>query len=228
MATSGTYAFNPSNADLVLEAYSRCGVRANVVDVTMLIEAARSANYIFAGWANRGVFLWTVDLKSVTLTAGVATITLDSDTTQVLTAYIETGSPAIGLQISPIDRDGYAVLPNKTTQGRPTLYWVNRQNTPTLTLWPVPDSSLVYTLKYYRFRRLQDVALTMAQQADLNYRYLEAFVSALAVHLAVKYAPERAALLEPLASRAFAEAFKEDQEDVTLTLMPNTSSYFRY
>jgi hypothetical protein len=227
MATSGTYAFNPSNADLVLEAYSRCGIRANLVDVTMLIEGAQSANYVMASWANRGVFLWVVDLKSVVLTASVGTLTLDPDTTQILTAYIETGSPATGLLMSPIDRDTYAAIPNKLNQGRPTQYWLNRVNTPILTLWPVPDASITYTLKYYRFRRLQDVGLTMAQTADVNYRYLEAFAAALAVRLAVKYAPERVEMLLGLSNAAFTEAYKEDQEEVTLRLAPDVSAYFR-
>jgi hypothetical protein len=227
MATSGTYAFNPSNADIVIEAFSRCGLRGNKVDIQMLIEASSSFNYIFSSWSNKGILLYTVDLKSVALTAGVAELTLDADTTQILTAYIEIGSPPTGLEITPIDRNTYASIPNKTTAGRPTQYWVNRLATPILTLWPVPDVSATYTLKYYRFRRLQDVNLTMAETADLIYRYLDAAAAELAARLAIKFAPDRYQQLRAEADLAFSRAFLEDQEEMTLTIAPDASGYFR-
>lgn len=227
MTTSGTYTFNPANADIVLESYSRIGKRPGEVNNELLIEAANSANYMFAEWATRGVLLWAVDLQSVTLAPAVETITLATDTVDILFAYIETGSPAIGLQITSIDRDGYAAITNKTSAGRPTQFWYNRLTTPTMTFWPVPDTSPVYTLKYYRLRRLQDVGLTMDQTADVNYRYLNAMTAGLAAALALKYAPDRADQMEARAEIAFQRAFVDDQESATMTLAPDVSGYFR-
>jgi len=72
--TSGTYAFNPSLSDIMLDAYERAGILG--VDLTVqnqrLASARRSMNFVLSSWANRGVNLWTVDQVAQYMPQGVS------------------------------------------------------------------------------------------------------------------------------------------------------------
>jgi hypothetical protein len=57
--------------------------------------------------------------------------------------------------ISRISRDEYLNIPTKTTQGRPTQYFVDRQITPVLKIWPLPDNS-TDTILYDALTRVDD------------------------------------------------------------------------
>ena len=68
MTTSGTATFNLDIADLVEEAFERCG--AELRTGYDLRTARRSLNLLTVEWANRGINLWTIDQGSVTLIPG--------------------------------------------------------------------------------------------------------------------------------------------------------------
>lgn len=225
MTTSGTYAFNPANADLVLEAFERIGKRPNQLDTGMLQSATRSVGFMLSDWANNGVNLWEVVMLTTTLVQGTATYTLNSNVVQVLTTYITPSGQSDRL-LFPIGRDDYMGIPNKTDQGAPTSYWFNRLTTPTLTLWQVPDGNGPYVLTYAAMLRQQDFAPTMAQTADLPYRFLDAFCADLAVRLAVKYAQDKLVTLAPLAQLALKSARGEDRELAPISYIPDLSGYY--
>ena len=66
MTTSGTRTFNLDVAEVIEEAYERCGLEVRTgYDAK---TARRSLNLMFADWANRGLNLWTVAQGTTTLT----------------------------------------------------------------------------------------------------------------------------------------------------------------
>ena len=69
MTTSGTSSFNLEFDDIIVEAYERCGM--DVRDGYDMKTAMRSVNLLFAEWANRGLNLWTIEQRQVTLDVGV-------------------------------------------------------------------------------------------------------------------------------------------------------------
>lgn len=89
MTTSDTYNFNLSNADIVLEAFDRCGIRPTSLTRQHMQSAVRSVNLALQTWGNRGVNLWAVDLQTIPMQQGVTTYTLPSDTVSLLDAYRE-------------------------------------------------------------------------------------------------------------------------------------------
>lgn len=96
MATSGTYDFNLSVPEMILEAFDNLQIRGVAITLDHLVSARRKANLMFQRWSNRGVNLWTVDLQSVPLIQGVAEYDIDPATIMVLDAYLRTfqmGSP---------------------------------------------------------------------------------------------------------------------------------------
>lgn len=237
MTTSGTYTFNPSLGEAVLVAFGRCGVRRTALLQEHLQDARFETNLMFSEWANRGVNLWKVDRQEIPLVQGTATYYADSSNTaleaaktvMVLDAYITvgTGQSQYDRVIMPISRTEYAQVPNKNLQSPPTSFWFDRLIEPTITLWPVPNQSNYYTLKFYRVIQIQDANLNNAETVDVPYRWLDALVSGLAARLSAIYAPERMQMLTAKAEQAYQIASTQDVENVPMYVIPGLSGYYR-
>ena len=151
MATSGSRDFDLDVADIIEEAYERCGLEVRTgYDAR---TARRSLNLMFADWANRGLNLWTVKQATVSLTSGTATYAFDATYTDLLEVVIRRSS--VDYQLDRMSRGDYLHLPNKSQSGRPSQFFYNRQTTPEITLWPTPDSSSD-SIVYYYVQRIQD------------------------------------------------------------------------
>lgn len=229
MAPSGTYTFNPSIGELVLNAFARIGLRRAQLMQEHLVDARLEANLLLQSWSNVGVNLWEVDLQTETLVDGTATYTLAEETVTILDAYIQTtvGDVAIDRIIYPIGRSEYAAYPDKASTGFPTTFWFNRQVTPTITLWKPPDSAAAYTLKYYRMKALQDANLASGETLDVPDRFVDAFVAGLSHRLARIYKPEIEDRRKADAVEAWSTAAGADVENVAIHIAPNLSGYFR-
>ena len=118
MTTSGTYNFNPSLGELVLNAFARCGIRRTALVQEHMQDARLETNFMLSSWSNRGVNLWKVDTQSVPLIQGQSTYSVPSNTIMMLDAYISTGSGQSEFDrvILPISRTEYAYTPNKNLQ----------------------------------------------------------------------------------------------------------------
>lgn len=230
MATSGTYTFNPSLGELTLYAYNLIGVR-NTAVLQEHMEAARMAtNMLLARWANQGVNLWAVDLVETTLTTGVATYSVEANTVMILDAYVVNDDSGANIDriILPVSRTEYASYPNKEQQGFPTVFWFDRLISPTVTLWPVPNTDNgPQKLKYYRVRWLQDANLQNGQQVEIPYLWMEAFSYGLAQRLAQIWAPQMVAQMKPLADEAYDIASRQNVETAQQYISPVISSYWR-
>lgn len=230
MATSGTYTFNPSLGELTLYAYNLIGVR-NTAVLQEHMEAARMAtNMMLSRWANQGVNLWAVDLVTTSLSTGVATYSVQPNTVMILDAYMvdQNSGTNIDRIILPVSRTEYASYPNKEQQGFPTVFWFDRLISPTVTLWPVPntDNGPQY-LKYYRVRWLQDSNLQNGEQVEIPYLWMEAFSYGLAQRLAQIWAPALVAQLKPLADEAYDIASRQNVEQAQQYISPVIAGYWR-
>jgi len=88
MATSGTNAFDLDVDEVIEESFERCGLNSR--SGYDLKTARRSLNIMLAEWANRGINLWTVELRTQTLTADTTSYTLGTDVIDVLEAVVFT------------------------------------------------------------------------------------------------------------------------------------------
>jgi len=229
MTTSGTYTFNPSLGEIVLSSYARCGIRRTALMQEHMQDARYETNYMLVDWSLNGVNLWEVDVVTVPLIQGQTTYQVPANTVMILDAYIATGSGQAEFDriIMPISRTEYSQTPNKNLQAAPTVFWFDRLIDPTITIWPVPDQTGYYTLKYYRVTQIQDAEYENAQTVDIPYRWLNAAVAGLAARLAAIYAPERQVALEAKAAQAYSAAATQDTENVPMYIMPGLSGYFR-
>ena len=215
MATSGSRDFNLDVGEIIEEAYERCGLEVRTgYDAR---TARRSLNLMFADWANRGINMWTVEQGTITLTQGQATETLLPDVVDVLEIVLRRDNT--DYEVQRISRGDYVTLPNKTTQGRPSQFWFNRQINPVINLWAVPENSTDQIIYYY-VQRIED-ADNLVNTTDMTFRFYPCMVAGLAYYLAMKRAPERLQLLKSVYEEEFQRAADEDEDRVPLKLQPS-------
>ena len=224
MATSGTATFNMDFTEIAEEAWERAG--REMRSGYDLRTARRSMNLLTIEWQNRGINMWTIDEGTVNLVEGTATYALPADTIDLLEHVIRTNSGNVSTQsdlsISRISVSTYASIPNKLSKGRPIQIYIDRgQANPSATVWPVPDASDTYVLKYYRMRRIEDAG-SGVNTADINFRFLPCLVSGLAYYIAMKEPDleQRLPMLKAAYDEQFDLAAQEDREKATLSLVP--------
>ena len=186
MATSGTATFNLEIAEVIEEAFERCGLQTKTgYDIE---TARRSLNLLSLEWANRGLTFWCVAEGTASTTASTSTITLPSDTIDLIEYWIHdrTGTSQNDLPLSRFSVSQYSTIPNKKTEGRPVNIYIDKQrDAPVAYLWPTPDK--VYTFAYQRIRRIEDTGAVGSTNPDVPARFLPALVSGLAFQLSQKY-----------------------------------------
>ena len=215
MTTSGSRDFNLDVAEIIEEAYERCGLEVRTgYDAR---TARRSLNLMFADWANRGLNLWTVGQGTTNLVQGTSTYTLGADVVDILEMVLRRDST--DFEVERISRGEYLNFPNKTDQGRPSQFFLNRQIQPVITLWQTPENS-TDVLIYYYVQRIQD-ADTLGNTTDAPFRFLPCMVAGLAYYLAMKRAPERLQILKAVYEEEFQRAAEEDEDRVSLKLQPD-------
>lgn len=226
MATSGTTSFDLDLGDCIEEAYERAGAEAfNGYDVS---TARRSLNLMLLEWANMGLNFWTVEQATQALTASTGTYNLGTDLVDILEAHIRTGSGDTQVD-HRLERMSFSVWANitaKTKTGRPLQYFLQRnQTTPTIYLWPLPDSVETYTLVYWRMRRMYEAGAGGTYTQDVPFRFLPALVAGLAYHVAVKKSKdmERIVGLKAAYDESLRLAQTDDRDRSSWFLRPHQS-----
>jgi len=221
MATSGTTAFDLDIDDIIEEAYERCAVRTN--SGKDLKSARRSLNIMFSEWSNRGVHLWKVTLNTQALTSGTETYTTPTDTSDVLEAYISsssgTTSSTSDVALTKISRSDYAAKSNKGATGQPSEYYVDRQTTPTITLYQTPDASTYTHLKFYTVKRIEDAG-AYTNQSDVAFRFIPAMVAGLAYYLSMKVNPQMTQQNKVIYEDELKRALDEDNQRTSVYIAP--------
>lgn len=217
MATSGTTSFDLSIEEVIQEAYERCGLTSQ--SGYDLKTARRSLNLLFSEWGNRGINLWKVKSKTETLVNNQVTYTTPSDCNDVLEAVV-TVSGGNQQTLTKVSRSEYIAIPNKTQAGTPSQYYVDRQITPTISLYLAPDTSAVTNIFYYYLARIEDAG-AYTNSSDMPFRFFPCMVSGLAFYLAQKIAPERIQAMKLLYEDELKRALEEDGQRTSVYITPN-------
>jgi len=233
--TSGTATFEKgfTIADITEEAYERIGIQG--LSGYQLKSARRSLNILFQEWANRGLHYWEVRNNSITLVDGQATYTMyrstDDGTSDATAVYgvddvLEASyrnSSSVDFPLTKISRSEYQSLSNKTDEGTPTQYFVQRFiDKITITLYLTPGSSEAgNTINYYYTKRIEDAG-AYTNDADVPYRFVPCMVAGLAYQLSIKHAPERIQVLKLLYEDELQRALQEDGSSSSSYITPKT------
>ena len=221
MATSNSTDFEPNVAEFIEEAYERCGLELRTgYD---LKSARRSINLMLAEWANRGLNQWTISEATQTVTEGTREYTLDSSVIDVLDVVLRRteGSTTTDTQMSRVSRSEYINIPTKGTKARPNQYFLDKQNTPVLKVWPAPENS-TDVLVFNKMVRMDD-ADKATNTMDLPFRFYPCFVAGLAYYLSMKRNPQLTEQLKIIYEEEFRRAADEDGDRASFRINPSQS-----
>ena len=223
MAVSGSTDFELDVAEYIEEAFERCGLE--VKTGYDLKTAKRSMNLMFAEWANRGLNQWTIVQQTQTVTKSTASYTLGSNVIDILSMSLRqgTGTDQTDFTMSRISRDDYLTTLNKNTEARPTQFFVDRQITPIIKIWPTPDNS-TDILVFDALTRLDD-ADKSTNTVEVPFRFYPCLAAGLAYYISMKRAPDRIQLLKASYEEEFERALAEDRDRVSFNVSPNLSFY---
>ena len=226
MAISGTKTFELDVADYIEEAFERCGIeiRTGYDQRT----ARRSLNLLLAEWANRGLNQWTIEKETITVTPNLGvSYPLSNSTIDVITAIVR-NTDGVGtssqsdLTIDRVSREYYLNIPNKLTQGRPVQFFVDRQITPVLYVWPMPNET--YYIIVDKLVRMDDASAGV-NTLQVPFRFYPCLAAGLAYYISMKKAPERVQLLKAVYEEEFERAMAEDRDRASLRLTPSQNFY---
>ena len=141
----------------------------------------------------------------------------------IVRVYDSTSSSTFSdITIERISRSEYLSIPDKTTTGRPSQYFVERKETPVLKLYPTPDNATTYKFISYRVQRIDD-ATASAQDQEVPSRFIQCMTLGLAYQLCLKRNPQKAGLLKLDYEESFKRAADEDRDRASIHLTPRIS-----
>tara|TARA_R100001163_G_C5054144_1_gene190691 strand:- start:1073 stop:1741 length:669 start_codon:yes stop_codon:yes gene_type:complete len=220
MTVSGSKNFELDVAEYIEEAFERCGLEVRTgYD---LKTAKRSLNLMLAEWANRGLNQWTIKQRTQTLTQADGEYDLGTDVIDVLSLVVRRDNTDFAL--TRVSRDTFLSIPNKTTQGRPSQFFLDRQITPNLKIWPIPENST--DVIYYDALTRMDDADAQVNTLDMPFRFYPCLAAGLAYYIALKRAPNRLQLLKAVYEEEFERAMTEDRDRASFNVVPQYQ-YFR-
>lgn len=228
MASSGTYNYAPSNADVVLGAFGRIGVRPTEIVTEHLQRAAQQSNLLMVELNNRVPNLWTSENQDIVLLEGVKTYTLPAYTVMVLIAVRRINDGEADQQdtvLTPISTTDYWSYPQKEQTGTPTVFWFDRQIIPQITFWNVPNADDTWIVKVQYLRQLQDINLANGETPNLPNRWFDVFEAGLAYRLSRFYAQPLEQLRKQDYMESWSVAATQDVENTPLMLTPMLSGY---
>ena len=228
MAVSGTKSFEPDVAEYIEEAFERCGIELRTgYD---LRTATRSLNLMLAEWANRGLNQWTIKQNAIPMLTGTITYNLDPTNStaaiDVLDVFVREQFQGTNTDIplSRMSRAEYSHLATKTTTGKPNQFFVDKQLSPTITVWPQPDKNNTYTLFVNVLTRMDDAG-GGANSLQMPFRFYPCLTAGLSYYLALKKAPEKVQMLKQLYDEEFERALSQDEERASFRISPDLRSY---
>ncbi len=219
MTLSTSTDFELNVTEYIEEAFERCGLEVRTgYD---LKTAKRSLNLMLAEWANRGLNQWTIVQRTQTVTSGTTEYTLNADIIDILSVAVVRDNTYYPLE--RISRDAYLAIPNKTTSGRPTQFFLDRLITPKLKIWLSPDNST--DVLYYDALTRMDDADNYTNTMEIPFRFYPCLAAGLAYYIAIKRAPDRVQLLKSVYEEEFNRAMSEDRDRSSTTITPELRFY---
>jgi hypothetical protein len=137
-------------------------------------------NLMTIEWSNRGLNMWTIEQGTITLTPGLSTYALPTDTIDLLDHVIRTGANSVNTQadlsITRISVSTYATIPNKLAQGRPIQVWIQRlsgETNPTDSTLSATITSSSTTITLSSVVGLAGAGYIRLDTEDIYYSYID-------------------------------------------------------
>ena len=157
---------------------------------------------------------------SSTLAAAVDLTNVQS-TIDILSAVVTRDST--DFEIQRVSRSSFLNIPNKSQSGRPNQFFLNRQITPVLQIWPAPDND-TDIVKFNRLTRIDD-ADAYTNTAEVPFRFYPCLTAGLAYYLSMKRNPHLMGALKTIFEEELQRALDEDRDRASLRISPSYETY---
>jgi len=226
MAVSGSTDFALNANQIIAAAFKKLGVgtEGEALTAAQYEDGRLALNLLIKTWGAQP-HLWTQTEAWLPYVAGQSGYALNA-AMRVLSVRRRLTSGTIDTPMTPLSRQEYFDLPNKTTQAVPVNYYFDPQyNTSTLYVWPTASAATAAAgdLRITYLRRMCDMDTT-TDDLDMPQEWLEAVIYNLAVRLMPTYPvndPNIAARVESMAGQLYAALKGWDNETTSLFLQPD-------
>ena len=195
------------------------GTSAATCQITNVPSSTSLAITIPTGTFSSGETLTGATSGATTTLSAAVDFSDVQSTIDILSAVLRRGNT--DFSIPRVSRDDYLTIPNKSTLGRVDQFFLDRQITPKLELWPTPDND-TDILIFNRLTRIQD-ADTFTNTMEVPFRFYPCLAAGLAYYLSLKLAPDRTQGLKALYEEEFITAATEDRDRASFTIQPSVS-----
>lgn len=197
MATTGTYNFDPQLVEVIDEAFER-GALMDPKDVgTRHIESfLRSLKIMLnSEWSNVGIRRWMIQQATQNMTVGLANFRLPIGAIDVLGMILRRVN--IDTEMYPISRQDYLTIADKTINGRPDRWYLDRQagnfsttlSNKMVYVWQ-RGSNTTDQIVYDYFRQIQDPG-NPKNTPQIPANAMAALNAGMSAYMAEKFKPER-------------------------------------
>ena len=125
--------------------------------------------------------------------------------------------------IDRLSRSEFLNIPTKTQTGRPNQFFLDRQITPVLKIWPVPENN-TDIVKFNRLTRIDD-ADTFINTVDVPFRFYPCLAAGLAYYLSMKKNPPMMGMLKSVYEEEMIRAMEEDRDRASFKISPPAYRY---
>ncbi len=197
---------------------------ANLPTSGLLIVDTEQISYTgFSSTELTGVVRGANGTTAATHSNGATIYQFVSGMDDILEASYRNGSN-VDAPLTKVSRSQYQAYSNKTSEGTPTSYFVERFiDRVTMTLYLTPGAAEDGNhINFYYQKRIQDAGDAYTNAADVPYRFAPCMTAGLAFYLSQKYAPQRSQELKLFYEDELARALSEDGSSSSTFIAPKT------
>ena len=197
------------------------GTSAATASITSKPSTTSVATTIPVGTFSNGETIPGGTSAATTTVSAVQDLTDVQSTIDILSTVVT--RDGTDFEIDRLSRSEFLNIPTKTQTGRPNQFFLDRQITPVLKIWPVPDNN-TDILKFNRLTRIED-ADTFTNTVDIPFRFYPCLAAGLAYYLSMKKNPPLMGTLKAVYEEEMIRAMEEDRDRASFKISPPTYKY---
>jgi hypothetical protein len=197
------------------------GTSAATASITSKPTTTSVATTIPVGTFSNGETITGGTSAATTTVSAVQDLTDVQSTIDILSTVVT--RDGTDFAIDRLSRSEFLNIPTKTQTGRPNQFFLDRQITPVLKIWPVPDNN-TDILKFNRLTRIED-ADTFTNTVDIPFRFYPCLAAGLAYYLSMKKNPQMMGPLKAVYEEEMLRAMEEDRDRASFKISPPTYKY---
>jgi len=219
-AVSGQKTWTLPIDEIMMEVQDRLGGKwSSAEEIGSFI---RSLNLVLKDLMNRNKPLFSIEQKTISVSASAPTITFSSGTVQIFNPVVRVSGTDYPL--TAVSFRDFQTIARKETYGRPMQYTTEQtRDNLIMRLWPVPDANATRQIVYYAVEDPDDVT-KLYQLPDLHRRFLPVLIAGTTYYMSMKKGPnfptDRINMFKGEYEQQIGITFAEDRELVSHVVVP--------